>query len=149
MRSLAPALVLALVVCAGSARAQAPARTAPARPAGTPAEAVEQFMQLATANSYVQMGYVFGTHEGPIIRRDPEPQVERRMYAIANILKNERFVIRSQAPIPGRASTEAMQLTVQLTQNGQRKDVPFVVVHTNNGAWLVEQVDLERLTRWQ
>ncbi|HEX8245727.1 MAG TPA: hypothetical protein VF541_19600, partial [Longimicrobium sp.] len=80
--------------------------------------------------------------------RDPGPQVERRMFAIANILQHERFVIRAEQPIPGRGP-DAAQLTVQITQEGRAMDVPFVVVRTPAGAWLVEQVDLEAVTRHQ
>jgi hypothetical protein len=70
------------------------------------------------------------------------------MYAIANILQNQRFVIRGQQAIPGRGP-EAQQLTVLITQAGQVKDVPFVVVQSRAGNWLVEQVDLQALTRSQ
>lgn len=145
--SLASALVLALVAGTGSAHAQ---RTAPApavRPAGSPAEVVERFMQLAAAKSYGQMGYVFGNREGAIIAREPQPSVERRMFAIASILQNDRFVIRGQNAIPGRPEADAVQLTVQVTNNGQSRDVPFVAVRTARGNWLVEQIELERLTK--
>jgi hypothetical protein len=37
---------------------------------------------------------------------------------------------------------------VQITQQGRPKEVPFVVVRTANG-WLVEQVDLQAITRFQ
>ena len=117
-------------------------------PATAPAQVVEQFMRLVATRDYARMGAIFGTREGPINTRDPGPQVERRMYAIANILQNERFVIRAEQPIPGRGP-DAEQLTVQITQQGRVLDVPFVVVRTAAGAWLVEQVDLEAVTKWQ
>jgi hypothetical protein len=69
------------------------------------------------------------------------------MFAIANILTNERFVIRGPQGIPGRG-LEVNQVTVQITQQGRPKEVPFVVVRTANG-WLVEQVDLQAITRFQ
>jgi len=118
-------------------------------PAATgPAAAVEAFLAQAAARNYMGMGQLFGTVEGPISSRDPGPQVERRMYAIANIVQNERFTIRGQQNIPGRGP-EALQLTVVMTQGGQTKDVPFVVVRANSGNWLVEQIDLQVLTRSQ
>jgi len=145
IRLLAFALLAGAAACGGTGRMAAPSGMAPA---AAPAQVVEQFMRLAGANDYTRMGYLFGTREGAITTRDPEQQVERRMYAIANILKNERFVIRGEQPIPGRGP-DAEQLTVQLTQNGRTVDVPFVVVRTAAGGWLVEQVDLEAVTKSQ
>lgn len=148
IRSLPAVLFAALAACGGaatSAASQAAPPSAPAQAAG-PAEVVERFLRLASSRSYLQMGQLFGTVEGPITSRDPQPQVERRMYAIADILQNERFVIRDQQAIPGRGA-EVTQLTVQFTRRGQRRDVPFVVVRARNGAWLVEQIELQVLTR--
>jgi hypothetical protein len=146
IRSLPAVLFVALAACGGVATpAQSQAPAAPAQATG-PAEVVERFLRLASTRSYLQMGQLFGTVEGPITSRDPQAQVERRMYAIADILQNERFVIRGQQSIPGRGA-EVMQLTVQVTRGGQRRDVPFVVVRANNGGWLVEQIDLQVLTR--
>ena len=148
IRSLPAVLFAALAACGGaatSAASQAAPPSAPAQAAG-PAEVVERFLRLASTRSYLQMGQLFGTVEGPITSRDPQPQVERRMYAIADILQNDRFVISGQQGIPGRGP-EATQLTVQMTRGGQTRDVPFVVVRANNGGWLVEQIDLQVLTR--
>jgi hypothetical protein len=146
--ALASALVMALAAGAGSVHAQRGTPATAIRPAGSPAEVVEQFMQMASAKNYGQMGYVFGTRDGAIISHEPHPSVERRMFAIASILQNERFVIRGQNTIPGRPEADAVQLTVQVTQNGQSRDVPFVAVRTTHGGWLVEQIDLERLTKF-
>lgn len=150
LRWLAAALVLAAPACGGGAatsgggRGSIPAATV--TEASAPAEAVERFMRLVGTKDYVQMGYLFGTREGPIIRRDPEPQVERRMYAIADILQNERYVIRGQQGIPGRGP-DATELMVQVTRGGENHDVPFVVVRTIDGHYLVEQIGLERITK--
>lgn len=149
IRSLPAVLFVALTACGGAATSAASqaAPSAPAQAAG-PAEVVERFLRLASSRSFLQMGQLFGTVEGPITNRDPQQQVERRMYAIAEILQNERFVIRGQQSIPGRGP-EATQLTVQITRNRQPKDVPFVLVRSSNGSWLVEQIDLQVLTRVQ
>ena len=109
-----------------------------------PAPTVERFLRLAAEKQYLEMGYVFGTRDGPIALRDPAASVERRMYLLANILENERFAIRDQAPIPGRTG-EAVQLNVELTQRGRAVVVPFVVVR-HEGRWLVEIVDVQKIT---
>jgi hypothetical protein len=123
--------------------------TAAPAPAAAPIEVVERFMRLIAAKDYLGMGRLFGTAEGPITNRDPQQQVERRMYAIATILANDRFVINGTGQaIPGRGP-EVAQLTVRITQGRETRDVPFVVVRAGTGGYLVEQVDLQAVTRAQ
>lgn len=135
-------LVLATfaLLSAGSAQAQAAAPGGPA-----PAAAVERFMRLVESKNYREMGSVFGTEQGPVAQRDAMPDVERRMYAVASILDHDRFVIRSESPIPGRTGV-AVRVMVDVTRGGRTVQVPFVAVRSG-ASWLVEQVDLERLTQ--
>lgn len=142
------AAVATLGACGGSGSSGPVVPGVAPAPAAAPADVVERFMRLLAAKDYLGMGHLFGTAEGPITSRDPQQQVERRMYAIANIMANDRFVIRGQQGIPGRGP-EVTQLTVQITQQGETKDVPFVVVRSANGGYLVEQVDLQAVTRIQ
>lgn len=138
-------LVLVLAACGGGGGgggAPAPRNT----PGGmAPAATVERFLRLAADKEYMEMGYVFGTREGPVIQRDPARQVERRMFALAALLVNERFSIRGEENIPGRAG-EAIQVNVQLVQRGQQKNVPFTVIRAGD-RWFVEKVDVEQITR--
>jgi hypothetical protein len=141
--ALVPVLLLLAACGGGGGGGAAPQpKSEPGGPA--PAATVERFLRLAAEKDYAEMGYVFGTAEGPILRRDPARQVERRMFALATVLENERYVIRDEAPIPGR-SGEAVQLNVQLTQRGQQRVVPFVVVRSG-GRWFVEIIDVEKIT---
>jgi hypothetical protein len=119
----------------------------PAGPVGAaaPSASVERFLRLVQAKNYREMGLVFGTREGSIYRVDPVPTVEKRMFAIASILDHQGFTLMSEEPIPGRIG-EAVRMTVQLASGNRRRQVPFVVVRHGSG-WLVEQVDLERITR--
>ncbi len=142
--ALVPALLL-LAACGGAGgRTASPAPQG--APGGTaPSAAVERFLRLASEKSYAQMGYVFGTREGPISGRDPGPQVERRMFALAGLLENQRFVIRGEQPVPGR-SNEAVDVDVVLTQRDAVRSVPFTVVRSGD-RWFIEKIDLERITR--
>jgi hypothetical protein len=139
-RIISLAILVLLAACGGRGNA-------PQGPTGAaaPAAAVERFLRLADAKNYREMGLVFGTKDGTIYRLDPARQVEQRMFAIADILKHERFAIVNEEQIPGRIG-EAVRMTVNITSRGQRKAVPFTVVRSGT-AWLVEQVDLERITR--
>jgi hypothetical protein len=139
-RSLPVVVLLALAACV-------PAVRTPAAGAGgaAPAATVERFLTLAAASEYLEMGWVFGTDRGPVIRRDAPADVERRMFAIANVLQHERFAVRSQAPVPGRVGN-AISLDVAITQQGREYVVPFTVVRGPGERWFVEQVRLEAIT---
>lgn len=102
-------------------------------------------MQLVGDQDYIGMGWVFGTERGPIIRRDPPRDVERRMAAIANIMQNEGYVVRSQSPVPGRIGG-AFRFDVALTTAGREVVVPFTTVRGPGERWFVEEVRLEAIT---
>jgi hypothetical protein len=140
LRALPLALVLVAAACGSSVRTPAAGPGAQA-----PAEAVERFLRSAAAPDYLEMGWVFGTDKGPIIRRDPPRDVERRMYAVANIIQNEAYAIRTQAPVPGRIGT-AMQVDVALIQRGREYVVPFTVVRGPGQRWFIEQIKLDAIT---
>ena len=142
LRRIVTLAILVLLAACGGGRGNAPPGPTGA---AAPAAAVERFLRLVDAKNYREMGLVFGTKEGTIYRLDPARHVEQRMFAIAEILKHERFAIVNEEQIPGRMG-EAVRMTVNITNRGQRKAVPFTVVRSGT-AWLVEQVDLERITR--
>lgn len=141
---LSPLPLLALLLLTACATAAAPAaKSTPGAPA--PSAAVERFLQLARDKDYAEMGYLFGTAEGPVMRRDPAPQVERRMYGIATVIRNEGYTIRGEEPIPGRLGA-AVRVNVQLRQGNRRPNVPFVAVRGPDSRWFVEQVALDAVT---
>jgi hypothetical protein len=138
------ALPLVLVLVAAACGASVP--TPAAGPgAHAPADAVERFLRSAAAPDYLEMGWVFGTEKGPIIRRDPPRDVEKRMHAVARILENEQFTIRAPSPVPGRIGT-ALRLDVALTKRGREYVVPFTVVRGPGQRWFVEDVKLDVIT---
>jgi hypothetical protein len=137
-------LPLAALVLAACASGGAPApRSTPGAPA--PSAAVERFLQLSASQDYVEMGYLFGTVQGPILRRDPATEVEKRMYAIASVLKNDGYTLRGEEPVPGRTGS-AVRVTAQLRQGSRTPNVPFVVVRGPDARWFVEQVGVEAVT---
>ena len=142
LRHIISLALLVLLSACGGARG-----SAPAGPVGAPAPAAaeERFLRLAEQKNYREMGLVFGTKDGNIYRIENARHVEQRMYAIADILKHERFTVANEEQIAGRLG-EAVRMTVSLTSGRQRKQVPFTAVRFGN-SWLVEQVELERITR--
>lgn len=137
---LVPALLLLLT--AGAAHAQATRRDPGAV---APSDAVEQFLALGKQKRYLDMGWVFGTAEGPVINRDDHGQVERRMYALAAVLDSESHTILSAEPIPGSVGAQ-VRLMVQIRQRGRSYRVPFTTIRGPGGRWFVEVIDVEAVT---
>lgn len=111
-----------------------------------PALAVERFLQAANRQDLATMSRLFGTVDGPIIDRDPREEVEKRMFAIAAILRHEDFRIEGEQIVPGRP--EATQLIVRMTvDRGRQVPVAYTLVRSKKGAWLIEVIDLEAITK--
>ena len=110
-----------------------------------PQLSVERFLQAANARDFEAMERLFGTYDGPI--RGNRLELEVRMSVIAEILRHEDYRIQGQQREPGR-EVPATRVIVTLTKNGREiRDVPFLVVQTKDGGWLVEEVDLGLVTR--
>ena len=136
------ALVFSLAAAACSSGGGRPAGApAPGNAAMAPAAAVEQFLGLATQQKFTEMGYVFGTARGPLAEQQEPVRVQRRMQAIAHVLRHDTYSMTGVVPLPGRP--EARRVLVQLRRGRGTVEVPFTVVEGPGGRWLVEAVDLE------
>ena len=102
-------------------------------------------MRAANSKDLESMGRLFGTKSGPIINRDEKHDVERRMFAIAAELQHTDFEIAGESMVPGRTQ-EATMLTVRLTKEDHKFNVPFTLVRYKGSSWLVERIGLEVLT---
>lgn len=133
-----------------------------------PQMSVERFLQASNARDYAGMARLFGTPDGPIAetgngfgcglkllvawlpgvsRCRRWADVELQMAAIAEVLRHQDYRIVSEAIQPGRSSL-TNRIGVDLMRPGSVvRDVPFLVVRTSEGRWLVQEIDLERITR--
>lgn len=132
-----------------------------------PMLSVERFLQATNERDLHSMAGLFGTADGPLIdtggpvgcafkrmgswiglgdRCGTLQEVELWMDAIAQILRHEDYAIVSEGPVAGR-SHPTTRIGVDLRINGKDvSDVPFLVVQTSKGGWLVEEIDLEKVT---
>ena len=159
-----PAVSLCLLLCVACTQ-----RVVPAQRAMTvaPMLSVEAFLQASNSRDYEAMARLFGTPGGPLSDTGSTfscafrkmgswiglasscqrwEDVELRMAAIATILEHVDYQIVGERREPGR-SDPTNRVTVNLTQ-GERvvQDVPFMVVQTGSGSWLVQEIDLVKLT---
>jgi hypothetical protein len=132
-----------------------------------PALSVERFLQATNQRDLNAMASLFGTQDGPIIETggtfgcafkkmgswiglgekcSTAEEVELRMDLIAQILMHEDYSIVSEAPVPGRENPTT-RIGVDLLIRGRDiLDVPFLVVQTDDRRWLVQEIDLGKVT---
>jgi hypothetical protein len=107
---------------------------------------IEQFLRAANENDLDTMARLFGTVNGPNIGRVPKDQLDQQLFAIASVLRHEGYEIVRRQIVPGRRS-EATEVTVRMDMGRNRLiDVPYVLVFSTAGTWLIEQIDLEKIT---
>lgn len=155
-------LLLALGLAAGCSSSGM--RVNPATAVG-PQLSVERFLQAANTRDLDSMGRLFGTAEGPLGETGStfgcafkkigswfggeaclsRQEVELRMDAIASILRHEDYAVTGQQMVAGRTSPTT-RVVVDLTVDGERVPaIPFVVVHADDGRWLVQEIDLQKV----
>jgi len=142
---LARAASIVLLALACSGRSDIATVRGAASGGVAPALAVERFLNAVNARDYQTMGRLFGTRNGSVLDRDPRAEVEERMFALASILAHQDYALEGETPVPGRLG-EAVRIMVRLQIGERRALVPFTVVHSRQGAWLVEQIDIEAVT---
>ncbi len=162
--------LLALGGCSGGALAGGglPGSDGPdAASRAGPVEVVEAFLAAAGHRDHAAMARHFGTAAGPIGDRGGTlgcalrkvgswvgigdrcltgREVELRMDLMSAILAHQSHRVGGQETVAGR-SRPATRIEVEVdTLSEQGVLVPFILIQAHNGAWLVEEVDLERLT---
>ncbi len=132
-----------------------------------PILSVERFLAAANAQDLYGMARLFGTENGPIIetggtlgcafrkmgswigvseRCSTLQEVELRMHAVAQILRHDDYTVTAEASVPGRVNPTS-RIGVDMRIGGRTiRDVPFVVVRTGEGRWLVEEIGLTKIT---
>jgi len=115
-----------------------------------PALTVERFLQAANTRDLETMSRLFGTDDGPIGDTGNRQQVELRMDLIAEILQHADYEITSERRVPGTASPSIRIAVVMLivTPRGTTmvRDVGFTVVLESTSRWLVNVIELVKIT---
>lgn len=143
MRGL-PTVLLALAAGCGGGQSAPPARVGTVEGPG-PQLVVERFLQAANVNDLPTMVSLFGTAEKRIDQLESESMAQRRMYVLASLLRHDDFAIQGQRVVPGRMEG-ATEVLVLIRQGDKRVLVPHLVVRRNSGGWIIERIDVERLT---
>jgi hypothetical protein len=128
------AALLALVACGGGAGS-----SAPVKPATSPQGAVEGFMQAVADSNLPRMAELWGSASGPAARTRQPSDYERRVAIMQAYLRNESHRV---LPVGPSGSDTSQDVQVELRRELCTWVVPFTVIKTGQGSWLVNQVDL-------
>lgn len=132
-------IVLALVLGACGGR-QEPVPTGPVPEA---AAAVQEFMRGVADSNLALMAQHWGTSRGPAAETGTPSDYQKRIVIMQAYLRGTTFRILSDTPVPGERGRRV--LNVELTRAGCVNVVPFTVVRTGRGQWLVNQFNLEQV----
>lgn len=132
-----------------------------------PMLSVERFLKAANDRDLHSMARIFGTVDGPNIetggtlgcgfkkfgswfgigeRCRTLQEVEIHMDLIAQIVQHEDYTIVSESSVPGRMAPTS-RVGVDMRVRGQDiDDVAFIVVRTGDGRWLIEEIELAKIT---
>lgn len=136
--------VVFLAACGGASRPE-PRNPMPANSEVATQLVIEQFLRAANSNDLDTMARLFGTVDGSILNRDPRQLVDEQMFALASILRHDSFTIQRFEIVPGRRD-EAMRAIVNMKIGQRNIDVPYTLVWSNGGSWLIEQIEIQRIT---
>ncbi|HUF52100.1 MAG TPA: hypothetical protein VMN60_14845 [Longimicrobiales bacterium] len=134
--SLLAVLVL-FAACAG----------APARDPRVPATlTIERFLTAANQNDLDTMISLFGTRDGSVQGKWSKQEADSRMFLLASVLRHTDYSIGPEQIVPGRRD-EATQFVVRLVTAQTTVQVPFQLVWSRRGQWLIENIPVDRITR--
>ena len=106
---------------------------------------IEQFLRAVNTADIDQMAQLFGTSEAPFARLYAADQVRARMLLMADILKHRNYEVLRMTAVPGRRG-EAVTADVRMNIGAKTHDVPYTLVWSQSGRWLIECIELQVIT---
>ena len=111
------------------------------QPSAAPAAVTAAFMQAVADSNLPQMGQLWGTSKGPAAVVNAPANWAQRIAVIHSYLKGGSSKVIGEGDASTRKSNRR-QILVELNRNGCVKTVPFDLVLTKQGSWLVHSIDL-------
>jgi len=131
------AVISLLGACGGTTAADPARATGPAMSAEA---AVRAFLTGVADSNLTVMATHWGGAGGPAARTNQPPDWEKRMVVMQAYLARAEYRIVSD--VGSGADAASRSLSVELRRPECVRVVPFIVIRTSNGSWLVNQVDL-------
>jgi hypothetical protein len=131
VRIILTLLTISLVACGSK-----PAPQVGADPG--PVKAVQQFMQAVADSNFNRMAELWGTAKGPAAETGQPPDYQKRVSIMWAYLKGTTAKVLGEVEHGGGRSV----LAVEVSRGDCRKRVPFTVVQTDRGAWVINAIEL-------
>lgn len=123
-------------------------------------------MAAANSRDFQTMASIFGTHDGPVgdtgssfgcfwkkigtifggSSCEKWEDVEVRMDLISQVLLHEDYQIRGERSVAGTPYSTIRVSVDVVRSEGTTRDVGFTLVQMNDGRWMLQQIELEKLT---
>jgi hypothetical protein len=129
---LASGIVLAACGGGSSAGSSAPVVSA--------ADAAMAFLRAAADSNVTRMAELWGSSSGPASKTNQPNDYQRRVVVMQSFLWSDSSKVVGQAAVPGEGNRRTV--TVAIWRGGCMKQLPFTMVRTGDGDWLVANVDL-------
>lgn len=107
----------------------------------SPDQSIEQFLAAANAADLDRMAMLWGNERGPegVTRSFPEQERLQRLTIMQRMLRSDTHMITAtDATDPSKRV-----LTVAMTQGTRRFAVPFTLVQTRAGGWVIKEIGLD------
>ena len=125
-----------LLSACGGASGQAPAAPAPEAEA-----ALQAFLKAVADSNVIAMADHWGTSRGSATRTNNPEDYQKRVVIMQAFLRGSQYRILSNDPVPRENNQRLIQ--VELTSSGCTNVVPFTMIRTGRGEWLVYRFNLE------
>ncbi len=130
-------IVAAAATMACTSKAIEPAQVSPSV---APTVVATAFMQAVTDSNLVQMGSLWGTERGPAAATNRPADWLQRLAVVHAYLKGGTSKVVGENP--GAGGIGRRQLVIELTRAGCVKNIPFTMVQSRDGAWLISAIEL-------
>ena len=105
-----------------------------------PSAVAAAFMRAVADSNFSQMGDLWGTSGGSALASGKPANWLQRVAVMHAYLKGGAAKVVGESP--GSAKGERRVLLIELARDGCVKTVPFTMIRTKQGSWLVNAVDL-------
>jgi hypothetical protein len=129
----ATALSATLAACGGRAPGQA-------QPAASARETVTAFMRAVADSNVSKMAELWGSSKGSAASTGEPADYERRVVLIQSYLRSDDYRIAAD----GGEGEGRRAMQVELRRQACTWTVPFTVVKSEKGGWIVSNIDLTR-----
>lgn len=109
-------------------------------PATAPAAVASAFLRAVADSNFSQMGDLWGGAKGSAMATNSPSNWLQRVAVMHAYLKGGTAKVVGENP--GLAKGDRRVLVIELARDGCVKTVPFTMIRTKQGSWLVNAIDL-------